>query len=136
MGPYLYPNTEQGVKVTLISLFVTAGEDYVALHSAPLILASESGRGCVEVAIIPDDLLEDTENFSISLNSSTTISPTVTISIIDTSKLNTPLNDQSPYNLPRSSCMHDWGAKAGGRCYQQHWSSGGVLQRRVGNCLR
>ena len=73
-----------------MSLFVTAGEDYVALSSAPLTLARESGHGCIEVSIIPDDFLEDTENFSLSLDSlAGTSTPSVTISITDTSK-NTP----------------------------------------------
>ena len=98
------------------SLFITAGDDYVALDSAPLTLANESGRGCVEVHIIPDDILEDTENFSVSLDSSARNStPSVTIFIVDTSRLNTPPITTAPLIVVRCpSCVYDWGAAAGG----------------------
>lgn len=55
----------------------------MALSSLPLTLLRETARGCVEVTILPDDLLEETENFTIILDSLPAVS--ITIFIIDTS---------------------------------------------------
>ena len=98
------------------SLLITAGDDYVVLDSVSLTLSNESGRGCVEVHIIPDDILEDMENFSVSLDSSARNStPSVTIFIVDTSRFNTPPMTTAPIIVARChSCVYDWGAAAGG----------------------
>ena len=59
----------------------------MTLSSVPVTLVRDSGHGCVDVAIIPDDMLEETENFTVSLDSSATNTTlSVTISIMDTSE--------------------------------------------------
>ncbi len=46
---------------------VTAEEDYQSLSQT--LVFSGPGRTCVEVAIIPDQVLENNETFSVSLDS-------------------------------------------------------------------